>query len=74
MVVFPGLQGFRGEIFVWLPAIVFCGMTFPVNVVVVFSFYYLMSNNSFDGIFVFGVVFRGFSEQFWAWTEVKLSS
>jgi len=72
--VFPGLQGFRGEIFARLPTVVFSGITFPVDVVVVFSFYYLMSHNSFDGIFVFGVVFRGFCEQFWAWAKVKLDS
>jgi hypothetical protein len=45
-----------------------------VDIVVVFAFDYLVSHDAFDGILVFGVVFRGFREQFWAWAEVKLYS
>jgi len=57
-----------------LPAIVFCGIASPVDIIVVLSLDYFMSHNAFDGVFVFGVVLWGFSEQFWAWAEVKLDS
>ena len=45
-----------------------------MDVVIIFSFYYLVSHDAFDGILVFGVVFRGFCEQIRAWAEVKLYS
>jgi hypothetical protein len=72
--VFPGLQGFGGKIFARLPTVVFGGITFPVDVVVVLAFDYLASHDAFDGVLVLGVVLRGFSEQFRAWAEVKLDS
>jgi hypothetical protein len=57
--VFPGFQGFGGEVFARFPTVVFSGITFPVDVVVVFAFNYLVSHNAFDGVLVFGVVLGG---------------
>ena len=71
---FPSFESSFAEVLPWLPCVIFCRISFPMDIIVFLSPLLPMSGNLVDFVFVCHFVIRRRCHKLWSWSKIKLYS